>query len=265
VRVVLRLVFGAAVVAAGAMAGACGARVFTRPAGPGQPAPVAAEAWTRATSACRGVRNDLPTLTLAGGRIDGQRVPPVRVIGAVTAAGEVRLEADYGGRAVFVMSGTDDRALFVLQWETEPDEYVLAPVAEVLDAIVGLRVNATQLLAILTGCGVVDREFDTAGRHGDLIAARTSAGTVYLAERQGVWRVAGADLNGLQVDYPRYDGSWPREIVIAAPDSPDTAIRLRVREHLIDDARIASAAFAITPPSGARAISVDALRARFRR
>lgn len=241
----------------------CAPRVFSRPTGAGVPAPEAPAIFKTATASCATVASDAPTMTLAGGRIDGRGIPSLRVVGALTTRGEIRLDADYNTRPVFAISGTADRAQFVLYpIDSSQPELVTATPNDIIDALLGLKLAPSQLLEVLTGC-VSARESPASGeRHGKRLALRSGDNVVYLEERNKTWRVAGADLPGMQIDYRAFDGSWPSEVVMVST-SRSAAIRLRIRDHIINSPDLSPATFEIRPVQGARTITLDELRKRF--
>ena len=218
--------------------------------------------FANATTACQKVDNDYPTID-ASGRVDG-RMFALRVIGAITRAGQIRLDADYRGRNIFSLSGANERALLVYAYDEGLEGYVLARTDEILDAIIGLRLTGTDLLMLLTGCVTPETAVDSAQRFGELLAVRAGGRTVYLRQREGLWRVVGGDLSGLRVDYPTHQDAWPAQVVLAADPEGTSSVRLRVRRHDINRSDVNPETFAITPPVNARQMTLADLRARFR-
>jgi hypothetical protein len=246
---------------------ACAPKVQTRPAGAGTPAPNAPAAWGEAIAPCNGIDTDSPTLEIAGGRIDGDRVPGLNVLGALTVRNEVRLHGNYRGQTVFTLSGALDRALLELPPSNgAPREHVVARADEIVAVLIGLRIAPVDLLRVLTGCvGAGDQAVGEPARHGSLIAIRTRTAQIYLAQRSGRWRVAMADLAGLQVDYRAHEGDWPSDVVISSAPAATAVVRLRVHQQLINSPDLVPAAFVVTIPSGSREITLDDLRRRFGR
>jgi hypothetical protein len=234
---------------------ACGPKTFSRPADAGVPAPEAAAIWHTATAECRKVQSDAPAMDLVGGRIN--------LRGLVTARNEIRLEADYHGGGLFTLAGTGARAVLLLNGETGY-EFVDEAAGEIVNALIGLPLDPATLLPILTGCVTTEATASRTLRHGKLLAMHTTSAVVYLGERDGAWRVVGGDVSSLRVDYPAFAGAWPREVVIAAPSSATRPVKLRIHSHLIDPAPIAGQ-FDLSPPAGARRITLDELRARWQK
>ena len=246
--------------------GACAPKVLARPTGAGVPAPDAPAAWAGATGACKGVETDAPIIDLAGGRIDGEGVPGLTVLGGLTVRNEIRLSATYGSQSIFTLSGALDRALLELHpYRNSPREHVVARADEIIEVLIGLRVQPVDLLRLLTACVAAGEPAIDAARHGSLVAVRTKAATVYLEQRNGRWRLAMADLAGLQADYRAYAGDWPSDLVLSSAPAKSAVVRLRITGQEINSPGLLPEAFVIRIPSGSREITLDDLRRRFGR
>jgi hypothetical protein len=241
----------------------CATRVFTRPSGAGAPAPDALAIWAAVSARCATVDNDFPTLELRGGRFGGRQVPTVTILGALTADGGVHLSARYRSQGLFVLKGTAERAL--LELTVDAHEYVIAPAVDIVDALIGVRVTPAMLLTILTGCATAPGPATGGVRYDRLLAVDLPDARVYLESRGGVWRVAARDLEGLRVDYPKYAGEWPRDVLMEPAGDPSATLRLRVLEHNLNYQPVEPALFAVAAPAGAREITMADLRARIGR
>jgi hypothetical protein len=239
-------------------AASCAARMFVPPTGPGVPAPEAAAAWDEATKECRTVTSFAPTLRL-GGRVSGASVPGLTVLGAVTADGGIRLQATGGGRTIFELAGTNDRATFY--WREE-NKVAIARAEELVDALVGLKLGADALLPILTGCVTRDESGSPGERHGDLFAVSTPTSRVFLQRERSGWRARYADVRGLAVQYKWEQAAWPREITIAAQRGTPSEVRLslRIDEGPIVNPALGPETFALNVPSTATPMTLDELR-----
>ncbi len=245
--------------------GACGApKTFTRPAGAGTPAPDATSAWTEATNGCASVETIAPTIELAGGRVDGQRIPPLGVFAALSRAGGIRLLADYKGQTYFNLAGTGDKAQLVL-YDQEPARVVVAPARAIVDALIRLDLGPVELLNVLTGCVGTEAPARQPMRYADRLALAAGEARIYLESRDGAWRVAGVDVPGLTIDYPAYDGRWPGEVILMAQPEGRASFRLRLRQHNINSPDLNPKAFDIQPVPGATAMTLDELRLAFQR
>ena len=239
-------------------AASCAARMFVPPTGPGAPAPEAAAAWDEATKECRTVTSFAPTLRL-GGKVSGASVPGLTVLGAVTADGGIRLQATGGGRTIFELAGTNDRATFY--WR-EDNKVAIARAEELVDALVGLKLGADALLPILTGCVARDESGSRGERYGDLLAVSTPTSRVFLQRERSGWRARYADVQGLTVQYKWEQAAWPREITIAAQRGTPSEVRLslRIDEGPIVNPALGPETFALNVPSTATPMTLDELR-----
>jgi hypothetical protein len=252
----VRRVLTAALVAIGAAS--CAARMFVPPTGPGAPAPDAAAAWDEATKECRTVTSFAPTLRL-GGKVSGASVPGLTVLGAVTADGGIRLQATGGGRTIFELAGTNDRATFY--WR-EDNKVAIARAEELVEALVGLKLGADALLPILTGCVTRGESGSRGERYGDLLAVSTPTSRVFLQRERSGWRARYADVQGLAVQYKWEQAAWPREITIAAQRGTPSEVRLslRIDEGPIVNPALGPETFALNVPSTATPMTLDELR-----
>jgi hypothetical protein len=252
----VRRVLTAALAAIGAAS--CAARMFVPPTGPGAPAPEAAAAWDEATKECRTVTSFAPTLRL-GGKVSGASVPGLTVLGAVTADGGIRLQATGGGRTIFELAGTNDRATFY--WR-EDNKVAIARAEELVEALVGLKLGADALLPILTGCVTRGESGSRGERYGDRLAVSTPTSRVFLQRERSGWRARYADVQGLAVQYKWEQAAWPREITIAAQRGTPSEVRLtlRIDEGPIVNPALGPETFALNVPSTATPMTLDELR-----
>jgi hypothetical protein len=251
------VVFTAAAVVLTASCGAP-ARVAL-PTGPGAPAPEAATAWAQATKSCRDVQSFTGELRLSGHA--GDRRLRGTIQSAVTASGQIRLEMPAPfGQPVFVLAGSADRTTLLLPRD---GRYVFAPAAEILDALIGTKLEPRFLLALLTGCGGSETAMTSAVRYGDEIAVVTSAGRVLLAERKSIWEVIAAETPDLIIEYPEpAGGSPPRRLRLSSPPGRTPAIDLSLSTDQVEiNSTLPPAAFAVQVPANATALTLADLRA----
>jgi hypothetical protein len=241
---------------------ACAARMFVPPAGPGAPAPDAAAAWDEATKTCRDVTTFAPTMRLSG-RVAGARVPGLTVLGAVTAAGGIRLQATGAGRTIFELAGTNARATFY--WR-EDNKVATARAEELVDALVGLNLGADALLPILTGCVTRAQTVSRGERHGDLLAVTADTGRVFL-RRDTAWRAFYGDVQGLAVQYVWQAAPFPRELALNAQRGTPSEVQLKLRidEGPIVNSTLGPETFTLNVPSTAVPMTLDEVRGLLRR
>src|SRR5512142_2931748 len=128
---------------------ACAGRTVALPTGEGTPFPDYSLVWQDATRGCRQVRSMSAELSISG-RAGRQRVRG-RVLAGVTAPDRIRLEAAAPfGPPLFILTADGTTTTLLLP----RDNRVLrgeSPAA-ILDALVGLDLGPSDLLAVLSGC-----------------------------------------------------------------------------------------------------------------
>jgi len=191
---------------------ACGPRRVGLPAGPGAPVSDFAPAYAAARAACESVRTFQAELGLSG-RAAGQRVRG-RVLGGLVP-GALRLEgvAPFG-TPVFILVADGQRGTLLLSRERRVVRD--APPEEILNALIGLRLGADDLRALLTGCVKAAADPASARAYGSnwMAVDLSSGGTIYLNRVAGAWRIVAGRYGGLEIDYPAFDGDRPSEITL---------------------------------------------------
>ena len=240
-----------------ASAASCSRALFTPPAGPGEPAPDAAAAWTEATATCRRLRAYSALITLSG-NVHGSGFPGITVNTALTADGAAYLQAHYSGRQIFLLAGAADRAWL---WLREDHRLVTASIEDIVFNLADVRLGGDDLFAILTGCAVRAFDISNGRRYGTTLAVDTPGGRVFLDQVDGAWVVRAAVLDGVTVDYRRRQAGLPADVVVGTR-SADGQVRLRFRaEQMILDEDLAPQLFMM--PAGAATaapMSLDELR-----
>jgi len=235
-----------------------------RPAGTPGPDPTAADAFTAATTSCRGLRSIEGELALSG-RAGEERVRG-RVVTGLEAGGAVRLEAPAPfGAPFFILAGTREVATLILPRE----QRVLrdTPVSAVLERLTGLSLGADDLRLILSGC-LVETPAPTDGRQwpGGWQAVTIGPERVaYIRTVQGRPVLVAADYGPWHVDYSQHVSGFPRVVRVrsaaraAADRSGAIDITARV-EQLEVNTRINPRAWAVEIPSDADPMTLDELR-----
>jgi len=247
------------------MLSSCAVHSYDIPTGPWAPAPgtEAAAAWQSATDECPRILALRASLRLSG-RVGPQSIPGIRsaTLGvAVTAQDDVGLEARHSGQVLFRLGGTAERT--VLFWAEGP-RTLAAPAADLVDALIGVRVTPKQLLAILAGCAAVSGTPESVERADQELRASTSEGHVFLARVSGAWRVRAARFAGLQISYDLSGpGPGPSAIRIDSAPGAEAAVALSLR--LVDVERnptpaLPAATFSVSVPAGALPMTLDELR-----
>jgi len=260
-RVPSRSRAGAALVLAlGLAAAGCAPKRFTVPAEPGVPVPGFAETWQQRAAGCARVTTMTAELALSG------RAGGTRVRGRVQsgfAPGSMRLEgvAPFG-QPVFILASTPSRATLLLP----RDERVVeaADASEILDALIGVRLGADDLLAILRGCPLAAETPTGATAHGNLVRFAFADGDVYLRQT-GVqhWLVA-ARVRSFLVEY--FDMGdivgKPRRVRISRELPGDARVDLTIGISQVEtNMTLPPEAFTIDVPPGAMPMTLAQLRA----
>jgi hypothetical protein len=235
---------------------ACAGHRFVVPAGPGLPAPEGAAAWAEASRACRDARSYSASLRVSTVR----RMPAITLLAIVTADGRIRLEAS----SLFYLAGTATRAQLLL---TDGTRLVVARADEIVDALIGVKLGPERLLALLTGCVSTKPALAGAERFGKVIAVTTGDGRVFLEQRDGRWQGVAGEVDGLVVDY-RLLGYWPAEWrATTAHVTPEVTLKVSVDDSTINDPAIDQHpdAFTLKIPANASPMTIDELRAMFRK
>jgi hypothetical protein len=194
-------------------AAACGRAMFVPPKGPGTPLTDASTVWDQATRSCRGATTYKAALRVSG-RAGTQRIPPLSIETAVTSDSSIYMGATAAGRSVFILAGNARQATL---WLQRDERVVVAPAAEIVDAILGVSLPPERLLAILTGC--VTRSFDvkSSEQFGKLAEVVTPDARVFLAQEAAGWRTRAAEVDGFFVELVRETSSLPQKVFINTP------------------------------------------------
>jgi hypothetical protein len=236
---------------------ACAARRLSLPTDPGAPLPDFAQVHAQIAQACVGVRSMTAELSLSG-RAGAQNLRG-RVLAGFERPDSMRLEgvAPFGA-PVFILAARQGSATLLLP----RDDRVVrnAPGEQILGALTGVALSPTDLQAVLTGCVTAQpRPLD--GRlHANGWASIDLEGdaTLFLERRQNAWTVRAARRAGWQIEYPAWQGSFPQTVRLQTDDGRvDMAASLAQIETNVE---IDPAAFAVTVPPDARALTVDELR-----
>ncbi len=234
---------------------ACGPRRVGLPAGSGTPASDFAPAYAAARAACEQVRTFQAELGLSG-RAAGQRVRG-RVLGGFVP-GALRLEgvAPFG-TPVFILVADGPRGTLLLS----RDRRVVrdAPPQEILNALIGLRLDADDLRALLTGCVKAAAEAASARAYGSewMAVDLSSGGTVYLNRGAAGWRIVAGRYGGLEIDYTAFAGARPSQITLRGQD---LNLGLEVSQVEVNGDLPRDQLVALKIPDGVEPLSLEELR-----
>lgn len=244
-----RLVAG---LAALSLAAACAPRGGLRPVGSATDDATAVAALAAVTAHCRPLRTATTEIRLSG-RAGGERIR-ARLLAGFAAPASVRLEAlaPFGGPAVILAS---DGAAATLYFPRERQVLREASVAEVLDAMTGLGLDAADLRRLLFGCAI-----DNGGRGrawGDGWQS-VEDGDAQVFLRRGV--LVAADVRGWQVDYALPQGQIARQVRVRRPTAAGAIDLTAALGDVATNVDLDARAFTVDVPGDAAAITLDDLR-----
>jgi hypothetical protein len=259
-------------VALAVLAAACATMPLRVPEGPSRPlaAPEAVTIFAQASAVCRGVRTLTAEVGLSG-RV-GSRKLRGRVLAGLERSGSVRLEAPASfGAPVFIFAARASRSVL---WFPR-DNRVLrdAAVADVLEALTGLRRHVDDLLALLTGCLVSEPHAEATEATGaksfesGWMAMPLSGGAeAFVRRERQQWRIVGGRgvsgggdraTTSWTVAYDEFAAGFPGRVRLSQGATTDVTFRV---SQLEANVAIDPAAFALTVPADAVPMSLDELR-----
>jgi hypothetical protein len=213
-----------------------------------------------ATSAtCRGIRTFQGELGLSG-QVGTERLRG-RVHAGFDRAGSMRLEgvAPFGPPAFVLVARPGSSTLLLPR-----DERVVrhAEAREVLEALSGVRLAPSDLMAVLTGCVVPDPVPGTGRLHerGWASIQLGSEATLFLQQNGGAWQVRAARRAPWDIEYDLWQGGLPRLVRLRAQagQAPvDASLTVSQVETNVD---LPAAAFAVEVPANTKELSLDELR-----
>jgi hypothetical protein len=239
----------------------CGGPLVRWPAGAGVPASDGSMAWSDAAAACRDVKTYVADLHVKG-RVEGTRFPEI-LIGTQLTPTRVGLSAVAGSTIIFQLVGTESSA--TLHWR-DGNRVLTAPAADIIEAVVGLRVGPAALMSIAGGCGSPGVTFQSAERFDERLIVTLDAGRAELVH-DGRWRIRAEEARGIGVRYDSFTGPLPRSWRLWSGDVAAPAADLDVRASSPDarPGELGAEAFPPLNPAGADPMTLDELRRMVRR
>lgn len=231
-----------------AVIAACAPKVrLDLPPGAGTPIRDLSAAERDARASCQS--HDAVTADLRlSGRIDGERVRGTLQVGVTRDAMRLEGLAPFGA-PVFVLAAQPGDALLLLPRETAVARGTSA--TELLDAVVGVALSSSDLLAIVSGCGLADWK---------VTGGSTFGGTwtrLDLDQDRALWLRASG--NGPPLLMAAEDDRWRIEYTRATAGWP-TAIRLRRSRQTGEGVPQTDAVFAVDSPEALAGLPEGALR-----
>jgi hypothetical protein len=244
------------------IAGACGGTVppVTLPPAAVEASADAVTAWDQATAPCRGAASYSAEVHLSG-RVGAERRKVRGTLNAaLTSANEIYLALNEPiGPAGFVLSGPGDHATLVIPRDKR---VLVAPAADIVEALTGLRLEPRELMAVLTGCVAVGGQPASGSQAGDLRDVAIGSSRIWLQRGSEGWHAHAGTRPGLAIVYRKFAARWPSDIGLASTSGATTAFEFQVRTEqvVIDSPQVSAATFLPNPPAGATPITLDELR-----
>jgi len=232
-------------------AGCAGGR-FVRPAGAAAPFPEGVALWEQLSQPCRDVSSAQTQLRVSG-QIGRDRFPGLTT-GLAVDAGRLAIEARHSSRRIFSLAGDTTEAVLLDHMQ---GRVVRGAAADIVEALVGVRLTPERLLAVLSGC-VSPRPLATAAdRIGALARLTTADSTIYLTQQGGQWRLRAAEFGDIVADYRRVDVGRPLEVELRS--GLDIRLTVRVIEF-VRNPQLPAGLFRLAVPDTFTPTSVETLR-----
>jgi len=240
---------------------ACGARGFSFPTGSGDTFSEFSDVFEEASRSCRGVRTMTAELQVKG-KV-GERVLRIRAVAGLAHPDGVRLEglAPFG-RPAFVFVAKADRSILLLPRENlvvtgqDPNE--------VLEALTGLPIEPSELLAILSGCVTSDPKPIDGRLYGQSLVAVDvgNQATVFVQYKEIPMKIIAGLVKGIALEFSEFSGSIPRLIRIRSDRNPgDVPIDFVVRLSQLEiNTTLDPVVFSVDVPPKAEPLSLEGLR-----
>jgi hypothetical protein len=243
-------------------AGGCGARGLTLPSGDGTPFPEYQAAMDEAAAGCRQARTLTVELAVSG-RVGRQKLRG-RILAGFERPASLRLEGVAPiGPPAFILAASSEGATLLLPRDRavltgEPPEAILA-------ALVGIRLQPSQLQSVVSGCGLSSSPPTGGRRFGEEWARVDLAegASTFLKSAGGRWQIQAAVAPPMRVEYAERQSGLPAGIRLVLEDQAGEGagadLRLRVSQVQINT-DLDPAAFTVRVPANAVKITLEELR-----
>ncbi len=246
------------------LAGCAGRRV-SLPSGPGEPFADAGPAYEQAVKECRNVRTIRATLGLSGRA--GTTTLRGNVDAGFEAPDKIRLEGRHPlGRPVFILVASGPQTTLYMPRENRVLRNATA--ADIVAALVGLKLTPDDLRTLVSGCGFEVGEPTDGRRYGDLAAVTVGGTTSYLRQEQGQWRVVGATAASgatapsaapLSILYSAFVSGRPTMVRLQAGGTTPADVTVRLSDVNIN-VTLEPDVFAVDVPAQAEPLTIEELR-----
>ena len=243
-------------------AAGCAPRRLALPSGDGTPFPGYEQAFDEASSGCRQVRTLTAELAVSG-RVGRQKLRG-RVLAGFERPSSLRLEgvAPFGPPAFILAASTEGATLLLPR---DPAVLTGEPPDAILEALVGVALQPSELQAVVAGCGLSPGPPVGGRRFGEGWARVDFPGgeAAFLKTEAGRWRIQAGVAPPLRVEYGERQGDRPAAITLQWSDEGEGEVRadLRLRVSQVQiNVDLAPSAFTVRVPSGAARITLEQLR-----
>jgi hypothetical protein len=232
------------------------------PAGPGAPAPDAADALTDATAVCSAVSTITAEIGV-GGSVAGRRLRG-RLLAGLASPASARLEGIAPvGQPIFILVTTGDAATLLMPGEERVLEH--GRPAEVLEALAGVALDAIELRRTLTGCALPAT--GNGRRFGDdwrVVNSGSSDLYLHRSPRDARWQLVAAVHQasggaGWRAEFGDFQNGLPTSVRLTS--APDDRFDLRLTLSQVElNTPLAPEAFRVEIPPGTQPMTIEELR-----
>lgn len=238
---------------------ACASPRIAFPTGPAEPAPDAVDAWTVASEACRGAQLFSAELRVSG-RVADEPLGRGTLQGAVTRGGEIKLLAVApAGPPIFDLAGRAERATLKLPREKR---VLVAPAADIVEALIGLPLTPADLVELLAGCVAAGPATDgTRVKNDRFVTLLGGAARARLRQDGATWRITAGERANVLVEYVQFQGRWPSVARLSSRSGAAVRVALEMTINQIAvNTTLPARTFVADVPSDYTPMTIDELR-----
>ncbi|MBP6715721.1 MAG: hypothetical protein KAY59_03705 [Acidobacteria bacterium] len=239
---------------------ACASTRVLFPVGPSVPAPEAIDAWSTASEACRGASLFSAELRV-NGRLGDESLRSVTLQGAVTRGGEIKLLAVApAGPPIFDLAGRAERATLKLPREKR---VLVAPAADIVEALIGLPLAPADLVELLAGCVAAGPATDGSRVNDTQFVTLLGGAARARLQRDGTtWRITAGERANVLVEYVQFQGRWPSVARLSSRSGAAVRVALEMNiGQIAVNTTLSSRTFVADVPPDYTPMTIDELRA----
>ena len=231
-------------------AGACAAKLYEPPVGPGQPFAEASTVWQDVTTRCRDAKTFLAEIEISGWIGEPREgLPTFTAHGALTRDDDIDLEVPAPGKSVVQMAGRAGQAVFLLPRE---DRVLRAASRDIVHRLIGLRWGPRDLLNVLSGCVTTPSGGLSGTSYGtQALIELGGEARAYLRQRDGRWQLEAGDRDGLRIEYRQYLGAFPTLVRVSSisPNVTPLQLTFKLDQHNVNTGTTADTFTIAVPPN----------------